>query len=697
MDPPVASPASKRAPGITERAGLEREQLAVRTTTSGMFLAAAGLPAALLETTTGSMVQAPLWTQLVAGATTSLCLFAGLMLPAPSSKGRAAATLAILGTLILAVPRLVGKPAEFLLAALLCLVLLALLWTAEAIIGLATALPRPIHQGQAQGAALMALALFALGALPELRRSHVETATLGWAVAVSSWLSAEWAWRHRRQRRATVTSLAVALLLGLLLMLVAWGRWWWVTSCLLLPALVAAISIRRPRYLEMEQASWWEPLLGHPERLLVGTFVGLIAIGTALLALPLSTVEGNSIAFVDAVFTATSAVCVTGLIVLDTPVVFAGFGQAVLMLLIQVGGLGIMTFSTVALWALGRRMSLRHEGAVASLISTQDRGRLFATAGRILSFTFLTEAVGAALLTVAFLQRGDTFAGALWRGVFTSVSAFCNAGFALQSDSLIPYQDSAFILHVIALLIILGGLSPLTVFALPAILTRSPHPVSAQAKLSLASAIVLLLSGFGFFLAFEWSDSLAHLSPLDRIHNAWFQSVTLRTAGFNSVDFSLLRPVTITLMLFWMFIGGNPGSTAGGVKTTTIAILVLSVAQSMRGQWSLEAFGKRITEQTRAKAAVIVAVATSTVIVALIAIQLTQRMPTSLAVFEVVSALGTVGLSLGGTSLLDGIGKAVIIVSMFAGRVGGLTLLMFLSNRRPVPSLGRPEEAVDVG
>jgi trk system potassium uptake protein TrkH len=286
---------------------------------------------------------------------------------------------------------------------------------------------------------------------------------------------------------------------------------------------------------------------------------------------------------------------------------------------------------------------------------------------------------------------------ALWRGVFTSISAFCNAGFALQSDSLIPYQQSPLVLHAIGALIVLGGLSPLAVFALPAVLRRSPAPVPAQARLALSAAGVLLVGGFFFMLTFEWSHSLRGLGIADKLHNAWFQSVTLRTAGFNSVDISLVRPATLILMLSWMFIGGSPGGTAGGVKTTTVSVLALSVLQAIRGQWTLEVFGKRVPERTRAKAAVVASVAALTGLTALVAVLLTQNMPPRMAVFEVVSALGTVGLSIGGTAELDGIGKAIIIVCMFVGRVGGLTLLMFLSTRRAPPTIGRPAEEIDVG
>jgi trk system potassium uptake protein TrkH len=429
----------------------------------------------------------------------------------------------------------------------------------------------------------------------------------------------------------------------------------------------------------------------------VGTFLTLVVTGTLLLALPHSASSGRSIGILDALFTSTSAVCVTGLIVLDTPVVFGFLGQCVILLLIQVGGLGIMTFSTATLWALGQRMSLRHETAVANLMSAQNRGKLFTTARRILALTFVSEAAGTVLLSLAFMAHGDALGTALWRGAFTAVSAFCNAGFALQSDSLIPYQSAPLVLHTVAGLVIVGGLSPVAVFALPALVRRTSTPVPAQAKLSLVAAAVMLVAGCLFVLALEWNDSLRMLSVVDRFHNAWFQSATLRTAGFNSIDFMQVRSATLTLMMLWMFVGGSPGGTAGGIKTTTAWILVLSAVQAMRGQWAADAFGKRISERTRARASVVVVVAATTGIAALVVIQLTQQMSTEVATFEVISALGTVGLSLGGTGQLDGIGKVVITVCMFVGRVGGLTLLMFLSSRRSRQPIRRPEEEIAVG
>lgn len=679
---------------------LEGARLRLRpfATTSGVLLASVAVPVIVLDGAVGAPMEAPPVLRVATAATSLLLLIAGLLIPRLPRAGQFAATLALVGALGLGAPRLVDSPLICFAVLVAATAGLVALWNVGA--PLLTPPPtrlRPLLEGRAQGAALQAILLWLLWAFADLDRSTLDTLVVGSALAVSVVLGLAWAvggWRaHRDRTLGLLAALAIAGVFATAL----WGLWWWTMSALLPVAIgVAVLARSRPRS-EVQQMGWSEPLLGHPERLFVGTFAGLSIAGTFLLALPQSAGSGHSIGLLDALFTATSAVCVTGLVVLDTATDFRGFGQAMILLLIQVGGLGIMTFSTTALWALGHRMSLRHEGAVASLISAQDRGHLFATARRILALTALTEAVGALLLTAAFVRHGDGLLTALWRGVFTSVSAFCNAGFALQSDNLVTYQLSPFVLHVVALLIILGGLSPAAVLAVPALVRRGPAPVAAQAKLCLVAAAVLLGLGFLFVLAFEWGGSLAGLPFADRVHNAWFQSVTLRTAGFNSIDLGAVRPPTFTLMLLWMFIGGSPGSTAGGVKTTTVAVLLLSVVHAIRGRWTLEVFGRRIPERTQIKAAVTVTVAAAVAISALLALELTQRMPARLAAFEVVSALGTVGLSIGGTSALDGVGKAIITACMFVGRVGGLSLLMFLSSRGTVPAIGRPEEEIDVG
>ncbi|MCB9616870.1 MAG: potassium transporter TrkH [Sandaracinus sp.] len=498
-----------------------------------------------------------------------------------------------------------------------------------------------------------------------------------------------WIQRERRKRRYVGVALLAlsAVLLGF-----AQGLPGLLSAAL--PASLATLALVRGN-----DGSWVREaaasVLEHPPRMLVVTFLVLCVGGALLLSLPVATENGEAIGLVDAAFTAVSAVCVTGLATVDTPTTFSPFGEGVLLLLIQVGGLGIMTFYTAALAALGQRLSLRHESTIAASINVRERQQLLRTLAQLIGFTFVVEIVGGALLTLAFAMRGEPILSALWRGLFTSISAFCNAGFALQSDSLVGYQDDAFVLHVVAVVIVLGGLSPAAALALPSLVRR--RPVALQIKLGLATSVALLLVGFVLYGFLEWDASLAELAPLDRVHNAWFQSVTLRTAGFNSVDLATTRPATQTMMIAWMFVGGSPGGTAGGAKTTTAALLVLMVVAAMRGRTYVDVFGRRIPHATVYRAAAVFTVGVLSAIGLLAGLQLTQSMDLGVAVFEAVSALATVGLSIGGTAQLDEVGKVLIMFAMFAGRVGPLTLFLFLSEQKGDELWKHPEEEVDVG
>ncbi len=397
--------------------------------------------------------------------------------------------------------------------------------------------------------------------------------------------------------------------------------------------------------------------------------------GGVLLALPMAS-TGAPLSFVDAVFTAFSAVCVTGLIVVDTATALSPFGQGVVLLLIQLGGLGIMTFSTAAILLLGRRMSPRHEATAAELLDTTDRGGLVQRVRLILGVTLIAELAGAAVLAGAFAVHGDGLSTAIWRGVFTAVSAFCNAGFALQTDSLVPYADSPLVMLTCAALIVLGGLGPLVIAGGRG---RSMGPL-ARRIIGWTTA-VLLGVGFLAFMAFEWGRTLAPLDPIDRVINAFFQSVTLRTAGFNSVDFGGLHPATYSVMIPLMYIGGSPGSTAGGIKVTTIAVLVLLVRSAFRDRAHVEAFGFEIRGEAVRKATVVSFMGAGAVVALLFGLLATQPLGLEVALFEAVSAVGTVGLSLGGTAALDAVGKLLVTAGMYAGRIGPLTLLLLLAAR----------------
>ncbi len=448
---------------------------------------------------------------------------------------------------------------------------------------------------------------------------------------------------------------------------------------LALLALIAAALVARRRAAGWQGVDVLDSLLASPAHLLVVSFAALASMGTALLMLPAASTSDRSISALDALFTSVSATCVTGLIVLDTPADFTGLGQLAILGLIQLGGLGIMTFAAAAVVFMGRRLGIRQEAAAATLIGADDARRdLEAALRRVVQVTVVCEGLGALSLLPLFVAHGDSLLPAAWRALFTSVSAFCNAGFALQSDNLLPYQTDKLVLIVTSLLIIAGGLGPTVVATL---VVRGRTRLTLHHRLVMATTAALLATGTLGFLAFEWSHGLDGLSVPDKLVNAWFQSVTLRTAGFNSIDFSAIQPATWSMSVLAMFVGGSPGSTAGGVKTTTMAILMLAVVAAIRGRGEAEAFSRRIPHRLVYDAAAITTLFTLTAASALIAMQLTQPIALGPALFEVMSALGTVGLSMGATAHLDGVGKLIIIACMFAGRVGPLTLFIVLVGR----------------
>ncbi len=463
--------------------------------------------------------------------------------------------------------------------------------------------------------------------------------------------------------------------------------------CVVPPLCFLALPGRRVD-LEYVEERWDDVLLDEPLRFLVLSFAVLGVLGGLVLSLPYAAnPTRGSVSFIDGVFTAFSAVCVTGLAVKDTGLDFAPLGQACILVLIQVGGLGIMAFSTAATIVLGRRMSLRAEGAAVALLGAEDRSTLNASLWKILAVTAAAEGVGAALLSVLFWGTGDSPGMAIWRGVFTSISAYCNAGFALQSDSLVSYGDSPAILHIVGLLIIIGGLGPPVVVAL---VWRRRRQRDLQTRLVLSVTTMLLVAPAIIFAALEWNGAFATMAWSDKIHHAWFQSVTTRTAGFNAVDYGALSDASITLTELLMFVGGSPGSTAGGVKTTTAAIVVLAIARTVRQQDKLVLLGRKIGRDTTRRAFAVVAVMAISVAGGLFLLEVTQRIPAKELLFEVVSALGTVGLSIGATAKLDGVGKIIVIGMMFVGRVGPLALFTAFAGGHQRDAWDYPEQEVTI-
>jgi len=628
----------------------------------------------------------------------SAMILAGLLITRAAVAGRVLASLALGWWVVDTLPVLLRSPALALALWTPILWLLTTLWVMPGL---------PSLRGYPDRAADPDARLARLRAA--LRVTAVLIVTVLWsrqgtvlegqvAVAVSLIIALAWAMRVRAPRhellRRGLMTLAAVSLLSLAAARGSEGQAGLALVLLMMVVVAASLFARRPRRQDALESPWWEHLLEQPARLLVATFLLLILTGTLLLSLPFAAADGRTaVAFVDASFTSVSAVCVTGLIVLDTPGDWSTWGQAIILVLIQFGGLGIMSFATAFLSALGRRLSVRQEGAFAQLASGENRHELYGAVRTILLLTLVAEVVGAALLLPRFLATGEPFGAALWRAAFTSISAFCNAGFALQSDSLVGFARDPWVLHVVGLLIIIGGLSPAVVVGV----WRRRGAMPLQMRLVCWTTGLLLVVGTALFLASEWTNTLAGLSSWDKLHNAWFQSVTLRTAGFNSVEIADLRPATVTFCLLWMFIGGSPGGTAGGIKTTTMAVLALAVATTVRGRSAVVIFGRTIPNASVYRAASVATLGTLALILFVLAIQLTQVVDVIPGIFEVTSALGTVGLSMGATSSLDMVGKIIIMIAMFAGRVGSLTLIVFLiAQRAPMP-FRVPEEVVDVG
>lgn len=439
---------------------------------------------------------------------------------------------------------------------------------------------------------------------------------------------------------------------------------------------------------------WLSTLLGHPARLLITTFTVVGVVGGVALTMPSASTDAP-LTIVDGLFMAFSAVCVTGLSVIDVPVALTGLGEAIVLLLIQVGGLGILTFTTTAFLVMGN-LDVRSEGIAARMLASETpRASLGPALRRVLLVTAIAELVGALVLTLLFVAGGEPLASALWRGTFTAISAYCNAGFALQSDSLVTYQAQPLVVGTVSALIIVGGLGPAVVLALPAWVRG--RPTSLTVRVVLATSGWLLVTPALLFTIMEWNHSLAGLGAFDRVLNAWFLSVTTRTAGFNSVDMTALTPATVTLVIILMAIGGSPGSTAGGLKTTTAAVLFLASLATSRGASRVEIGRRAIPEATVRRALATTGAFAVVAACVLVFVQLTQPISPMAAAFEVISALGTVGLSLGATAELDAVGRLAITLTMLVGRVGALTFLGVLLPLAPVRPALRPQEDLPIG
>ena len=449
-------------------------------------------------------------------------------------------------------------------------------------------------------------------------------------------------------------------------------------------------------------------LLRHPARLLVVGFAAAIFVGGALLALPVAS-KGSPVAFLDALFMAASAVCVTGLAVVDPGGTFNGFGQAVLLGLVQIGGLGITTLSTALLLLIGQDVSFSSHDAVQDSFASSHRLGLGALLRWVFLWTLTIETLGAVVLFLTESQRLP-MGQAIWFSVFHAVSAFCNAGFGLRPDNLMSDRANLGIVLPISVLIILGGLGFVVLMELTRWsrhrLRRQRTPLSLHTKVALSMTAALLLVGMVGFILLERANVLVGMDLKERLLAAWFASVTPRTAGFNTVDYGQVTAATLYFTIVLMLIGGCPGSTAGGVKATTLGVLLALARARYRGERDVRLFNRSVPEANLAKATSVVALAFVIIILGAILLSALQvsgqfhprTVEWSLGLlFEVVSALGTAGLSTGITPQLNDGGKIFVMLLMFVGRLGPLTVAIAIAQRKPRPAVAYAEEQVMIG
>jgi len=424
----------------------------------------------------------------------------------------------------------------------------------------------------------------------------------------------------------------------------------------------------------------------HPARAVALGFLLAIVIGTLILMLPAARPDHQATPWMVAFFTSVSAVCVTGLVVVDTGTYWSAFGQGTIMALFQLGGFGMMTSATLLGLMVNRSPRLRTRLITQAETRSLGLGDISGVARLVLAVTVISQLIIAAILTLRLrVGYGISWDEAAWSGLFHAVSAFNNAGFSIHADGLVRYAADALILLPIMLAIVIGGIG-FPVLQDLRYRFRDPRHWSLHTKLTLTGTLVLLFVGFLVVLAFEWNNArtLGIFSPVEKLLNAMFISVSARTAGFNAVDIGALTPETWALHYFLMFVGGGSAGTAGGVKVGTVAVLVLLVVAEIRGHTDTEAFGRRVGASAQRQAITVLAIGSLLVVLGTLLLLRVSHFPTDQVIFEVISAFGTVGLSTGITADLPVAGQLVLTLLMFFGRVGTITLAtsLVLGERR---------------
>jgi potassium uptake TrkH family protein len=430
------------------------------------------------------------------------------------------------------------------------------------------------------------------------------------------------------------------------------------------------------------------------------SFAAVILAGALALMLPFCNTAPGGASFSTALFTSTSAVCVTGLAVVDTGTYWTDTGQAVVLVLIQVGGLGIVTLTTLGVVVLGRRLGLRQRFTAQAGAAADELGSVKVLLAAIGAFTLLFEATLTVVLWLRFWISYDMSPGvALWHGLFHTVSAFNNAGFGLLPDNLVPYVHDPIVSLGIAFLLMSGGLGFPVWLEIAERVRGRRRRFDLHARMMFVGTAALVVAGFATVLAFEWSNpaTLGHFDAYDKLLPSFFQGVTPRTAGFNTLDYSQMREETWLTQMMLMFVGAGPASTAGGIKVTTFIVLLLFIASEARGVPDTNGFKRRIPVEAIRQAFAVSFIALNAIVIGTLVILSDSDFPFVRVLFECVSAFGTVGLSTGITFDLNDVARYVLVVLMFLGRTGPYALAVALALRQRPVKYRYPEERPIIG
>jgi len=431
--------------------------------------------------------------------------------------------------------------------------------------------------------------------------------------------------------------------------------------------------------------------------ILILHFLILIFVSTILLSLPFSHKKGENISFIDAIFVSTSAVCVTGLTTFDVGRVLSPLGQIILLLFIQLGGLSLASFFIFFSYITSHRLNLFQRKLILSTYSSALKEDLKPLIFSIVLASFFIEIFGAVILFTQFLKK-HSFLEAIWYSIFHSVSAFCNAGFSLYSENLIFWNDNPIVVFILSLLIFLGGIGFIVLSEIY-LKIRNNEKLSLHSLITLKASFILIFFGTFLFLIFEWNGVLKDMPFFQKIYISLFQSITPRTCGFNAVSINLLKPYTLFLTIFFMFVGASPGSTGGGIKTTTFYASILKIISKLKGENQCHIKNRAISSSSIEFSFYIIfygLLLCSLVFIFLLIIE-GGKFSFEFIFFEVVSAFGTVGLSCGITSGLSVLSKIFIIILMYFGRIGALVFLSILQEGKKATGVIYPEENLLVG